>query len=175
MVIKQNDQIAAHNYLQSLWASRHDLGEMSCDRASLARLFPKSVVLDLGVPTPCKMQDRFSLRLENGPHHMSTAPCAWSWAAFPPDWKMFSPYFVFGLQEKSTVGCQNHFFRCFCFTCVQRRYLQSDTLPIPEDHYINLLYNYLDLQRTKHCQRHNGPEGWFHITRSQFTVHKSWT
>ena len=28
---------------------------------------------------------------------------------------------------------------------------------------------------TKHCQRHNGPEGWVHITRSQFTVHKSWT
>ena len=27
----------------------------------------------------------------------------------------------------------------------------------------------------KHCQRHNGPEGWVHITRSQFTVHKSWT
>ena len=27
----------------------------------------------------------------------------------------------------------------------------------------------------KHCERHNGPEGWVHITRSQFTVHKSWT
>ena len=27
----------------------------------------------------------------------------------------------------------------------------------------------------KHCQRHNGPEGWVHITRSHFTVHKSWT
>ena len=24
----------------------------------------------------------------------------------------------------------------------------------------------------KHRQRHNGPEGWVHITRSQFTVHK---
>ena len=89
----------------------HDLGEMSCDRASLARLCPKSVVLDLGVPVQCKMQKRFSLHLENGPHHMSTAPCAWSWAAFPPDWKMFSPYFVFGLQEKSTVGCQSSFSR----------------------------------------------------------------
>ena len=27
----------------------------------------------------------------------------------------------------------------------------------------------------KHCQRHNGPEGWVHITRPQYTVHKSWT
>ena len=27
----------------------------------------------------------------------------------------------------------------------------------------------------KHCQRHNGPEGWVHITRWRFTVHKSWT
>ena len=25
------------------------------------------------------------------------------------------------------------------------------------------------------AQRHNGPEDWVHITRSQFTVHKSWT
>ena len=24
----------------------------------------------------------------------------------------------------------------------------------------------------KHCQRHNAPEGWVHITKSQFTVHK---
>ena len=24
----------------------------------------------------------------------------------------------------------------------------------------------------KHCQRHNGPEGWVHITRSQYTVHR---
>ena len=27
--------------------------------------------------------------------------------------------------------------------------------------------------RMKHCQRHNGPESWVHITRSQFTV-QSW-
>ena len=33
----------------------------------------------------------------------------------------------------------------------------------------------LSRARLKHCQRHNGPEGWVHITRSQFTVHKSWT
>ena len=26
----------------------------------------------------------------------------------------------------------------------------------------------------KHCQRHNGPEGWVHITNPQFAVHKSW-
>ena len=29
--------------------------------------------------------------------------------------------------------------------------------------------------KIKHCQRHNGPEGWVHITRSQLTVHKAWT
>ena len=27
----------------------------------------------------------------------------------------------------------------------------------------------------KHCQRHNGPKGWVYITRSQCTVHKTWT
>ena len=27
----------------------------------------------------------------------------------------------------------------------------------------------------KHCQRHNGPEGWVHITSLQLTVHKSWS
>ena len=27
----------------------------------------------------------------------------------------------------------------------------------------------------KHCQRHNGPESWVHITSSQFKVHKSWS
>ena len=27
----------------------------------------------------------------------------------------------------------------------------------------------------KHCQRHNGPEGWVLITSLQFTVHKSWS
>ena len=27
----------------------------------------------------------------------------------------------------------------------------------------------------KHCQRYNGPKGWVHITRSRFTVHKSWS
>ena len=112
----------------------HDLGEMSCDRASLARLCPKSVVLDLGVPVQCKMQKRFSLHLENGPHHMSTAPCAWSWAAFPPDWKMFSPYFVFGLKEEYCWMPELFFSVFFCFTCAQRRCLQSNTLPIPEDH-----------------------------------------
>ena len=31
------------------------------------------------------------------------------------------------------------------------------------------------LGQIKHCHRHNGPEGWVHIARSKFTVHKSWT
>ena len=35
--------------------------------------------------------------------------------------------------------------------------------------------NELIKKELKHCQRHNGPEGWVHITRSQFTVYKSWT
>ena len=29
--------------------------------------------------------------------------------------------------------------------------------------------------KVKHCQRHNGPGGWVHITTLQFTVHKSWS
>ena len=34
---------------------------------------------------------------------------------------------------------------------------------------------YYTLYSRKHCQRHNGPEGWVHITTSQFTALKSWT
>ena len=32
---------------------------------------------------------------------------------------------------------------------------------------------YISLVFKKHCQRHNGPEGWVHITSLQFTLHSS--
>ena len=37
-----------------------------------------------------------------------------------------------------------------------------------------MLFSLKSLEDQKHCQRHNGPEGWVHTTRSHFTVHKFW-
>ena len=47
-------------------------------------------------------------------------------------------------------------------------------LPTPENTARPYLSQALNTH-LKYCQRHNGPEGWVHITRTQFTVHKSWT
>ena len=123
---------------------------MSCERASLARLCPKSVVLDLGVPTQCKMQDGFNLvYIEK--MVLTTCqqlPVPGPGLPFPQTGRCSLRISCSACKRRVLLDAKTIFFRCFCFTCVQRRYLQSDTLPIPEDHYVNLLYN-LQLKKNK--------------------------
>ena len=56
---------------------------------------------------------------------------------------------------------------------VKFRYPSS--IKVTSDAAVNIINRLYIVYVLKHCQRHNGPEGWVHITRSQCTVHKTWT